>query len=49
MPNWILGDKFNTVYSHKGSIKTLWETRWKFAVSYTLIAQRSKEKGLTAD
>lgn len=28
---WILGDKFNTVYPHKGSIKVLWETRWKFA------------------
>ncbi|KAE8382650.1 Alpha/Beta hydrolase protein [Aspergillus bertholletiae] len=31
MPTWILGDRFNTVYPHKGSIKTLWETRWKFA------------------
>lgn len=32
MPNWILGPKFDTVYPHKGSIKTLWESRWKFAV-----------------
>ncbi|KAF7593731.1 hypothetical protein BBP40_010906 [Aspergillus hancockii] len=31
MPNWILGGKFNTTYPHKGSIKTLWETRWKTA------------------
>ncbi|KAE8356235.1 Alpha/Beta hydrolase protein [Aspergillus coremiiformis] len=31
MPDWILGDKFKTRYPHKGSIKTLWETRWKFA------------------
>ncbi|KAE8330220.1 Alpha/Beta hydrolase protein [Aspergillus sergii] len=31
MPNWILGNKFDTIYPHKGSIKTLWETRWKFA------------------
>ncbi|OJJ01842.1 hypothetical protein ASPVEDRAFT_652310 [Aspergillus versicolor CBS 583.65] len=30
MANWILGTKFNTVYPHKGSIKTLWESRWKF-------------------
>lgn len=29
---WILGEKFNTVYPHKGSIKVLWESRWKFAV-----------------
>lgn len=28
---WILGEKFNTVYPHKGSIKVLWETRWKLA------------------
>ncbi|KAE8149071.1 Alpha/Beta hydrolase protein [Aspergillus avenaceus] len=31
MPNWILGDKFSSVYPHKGSIENLWETRWKFA------------------
>ncbi|CAL5871260.1 uncharacterized protein PFLUO_LOCUS5508 [Penicillium psychrofluorescens] len=30
MAPWILGDKFNTVYPHKGSIKALWETKWKF-------------------
>ncbi|KKK17909.1 pigment biosynthesis protein [Aspergillus ochraceoroseus] len=29
--NWILGEKFDTVYPHKGSIKALWETKWKFA------------------
>lgn len=29
---WILGEKFDTVYPHKGSIKVLWESRWKFAV-----------------
>ncbi|KAL2837244.1 Alpha/Beta hydrolase protein [Aspergillus pseudoustus] len=28
---WILGDKFDTVYPHKGSIKVLWETKWRFA------------------
>ncbi|CEL06550.1 Putative Conidial pigment biosynthesis protein Ayg1 (AFU_orthologue; AFUA_2G17550) [Aspergillus calidoustus] len=28
---WILGDKFDTVYPHKGSIRILWETRWKIA------------------
>ncbi|KAB8229403.1 heptaketide hydrolyase ayg1 [Aspergillus alliaceus] len=31
MTNWILGDKFDTIYPHKGCIKALWETRWKFA------------------
>ena len=36
MPNWILGDRFDTVYPHKGSIKALWETKWKFCVSYPL-------------
>ncbi|KAJ5381395.1 Heptaketide hydrolyase ayg1 [Penicillium cataractarum] len=30
MTPWILGDRFNTVYPHKGSIKALWETKWKF-------------------
>lgn len=34
---WILGEKFNTVYPHKGSIKVLWESRWKFAVCIILI------------
>ncbi|KAL2810307.1 Alpha/Beta hydrolase protein [Aspergillus granulosus] len=29
--DWILGEKFNTVYPHKGSIKILWETKWKLA------------------
>ncbi|KAL6233789.1 hypothetical protein BDW75DRAFT_231663 [Aspergillus navahoensis] len=28
---WILGEKFDTVYPHKGSIKTLWETKWRAA------------------
>ncbi|KAL4899004.1 hypothetical protein BDW74DRAFT_171839 [Aspergillus multicolor] len=28
---WILGDKFDTVYPHKGSIKSLWETKWRAA------------------
>jgi hypothetical protein len=32
MPRWILGDKFDTVFPHKGSLKVLWESRWKFAV-----------------
>ncbi|RDW61151.1 heptaketide hydrolyase ayg1 [Aspergillus mulundensis] len=26
---WILGDKFDSVYPHKGSIKALWETKWR--------------------
>ncbi|KAJ5343982.1 hypothetical protein MYU51_002041 [Penicillium brevicompactum] len=30
MVNWILGDKFDTVYPHQGSIKALWEKKWKF-------------------
>ncbi|KAJ5281737.1 hypothetical protein N7478_007109 [Penicillium angulare] len=30
MVNWILGDRFDTVYPHKGSIKALWESKWKF-------------------
>lgn len=47
MPNWILGNKFDTIYPHKGSIKTLWETRWKFAVGYPLITRRSNRKELT--
>lgn len=32
MVNWILGDKFDTVYPHQGSIKVLWESKWKFCV-----------------
>lgn len=32
MAPWLMGEKFNTVYPHKGSIKALWETKWKFAV-----------------
>ncbi|KAL3440210.1 Alpha/Beta hydrolase protein [Aspergillus insuetus] len=28
---WILGDKFDRVFPHKGSIRVLWETKWKFA------------------
>ncbi|KAF9883866.1 hypothetical protein FE257_002709 [Aspergillus nanangensis] len=31
MAPWILGDKFETVYPHNGSLRVLWETRWKFA------------------
>ncbi|KAL4892276.1 Alpha/Beta hydrolase protein [Aspergillus ambiguus] len=31
MSQWILGKKFKTVYPHKGSLKVLWETKWKFA------------------
>lgn len=34
MPRWILGDKFDAVYPHKGSLKVLWESRWKFAVCF---------------
>src|ERR1700753_28261 len=30
MVNWILGDLFLKDFGHQGSIKTLWETRWKF-------------------
>ncbi|KAJ5176868.1 Heptaketide hydrolyase ayg1 [Penicillium canariense] len=30
MTPWILGERFNTVYPHQGSIKALWETKWKF-------------------
>ncbi|KAJ5795177.1 hypothetical protein N7457_001776 [Penicillium paradoxum] len=30
MTRWILGDKFDTVYPHQGSIKALWEKKWKF-------------------
>ncbi|EAL94052.1 heptaketide hydrolyase ayg1 [Aspergillus fumigatus Af293] len=33
MPRWILGDKFDTVFPHKGSLKVLWESRWKSACS----------------
>jgi hypothetical protein len=29
---WILGEKFDTVYPHRGSIEALWETKWKAAV-----------------
>ncbi|EAW14606.1 heptaketide hydrolyase ayg1 [Aspergillus clavatus NRRL 1] len=31
MTRWILGDKFDKVYPHKGSLKVLWESRWRFA------------------
>ncbi|KAF7716417.1 Heptaketide hydrolyase [Penicillium ucsense] len=30
MAPWMMGEKFNTVYPHKGSVKALWETKWKF-------------------
>lgn len=33
MSKWMMGDRFDTVYPHKGSIKALWETKWKFCVS----------------
>lgn len=36
MTNWMMGDRFDTVYPHKGSIKALWETKWKFCVSSPL-------------
>lgn len=39
MPHWILGDKFDTVFPHKGSLKILWESRWKFAVCLFLWRQ----------
>lgn len=29
---WILGEKFDAVAPHKGSIKLLWETKWRAAV-----------------
>lgn len=28
--NWILGDLFLKDYGHAGSIKKLWDMRWKF-------------------
>ncbi|PVI00814.1 alpha/beta-hydrolase [Periconia macrospinosa] len=31
--NWILGDLFEKDFGHAGSIKKLWETRWKFPCS----------------
>ncbi|KAL1997204.1 hypothetical protein VTN49DRAFT_7351 [Thermomyces lanuginosus] len=31
MEKWIMGDKFSEIYPHKGSIKNLWELKWKFA------------------
>ncbi|KAJ6155488.1 Heptaketide hydrolyase ayg1 [Penicillium chermesinum] len=37
MPPWILGEeRFNSVYPHKGSIKALWETKWKFCSSKSI-------------
>ncbi|OQE24955.1 hypothetical protein PENFLA_c009G05171 [Penicillium flavigenum] len=36
MVNWILGDKFDTVYPHQGSIKLLWETKWKFCATKSI-------------
>ncbi|KAJ5562956.1 hypothetical protein N7535_002599 [Penicillium sp. DV-2018c] len=36
MVNWILGDKFDNVYPHKGSIKALWETKWKFCCTKSI-------------
>jgi hypothetical protein len=30
---WIIGEeKYNTRYPHLGSIKALWEAKWKFPV-----------------
>lgn len=37
MEKWILGSKFNEIYPHKGSIKNLWELKWKFAVGVQLL------------
>jgi hypothetical protein len=30
LTQWILGDKFDTVYPHLSGVKALWETKWKF-------------------
>ncbi|KAJ6107519.1 Heptaketide hydrolyase ayg1 [Penicillium sp. IBT 18751x] len=36
MAPWMMGEKFNTVYPHKGSIKALWETKWKFCCTKSI-------------
>ncbi|KAJ5836947.1 hypothetical protein N7447_002973 [Penicillium robsamsonii] len=36
MVPWILGDKFDTVYPHQGSIKVLWESKWKFCATKSI-------------
>ena len=33
---WILGDKFNQVYPHLGSIDALWNKKWKFPCERSL-------------
>jgi hypothetical protein len=33
---WILGDDFNKTYDHFGSMKILWEKKWKY-VTYLLL------------
>ena len=30
---WTLGSAFNEVYEHHGSMKALWEKKWRFPVS----------------
>ena len=30
---WTLGPAFNEVYEHHGSMKALWEKKWRFPVS----------------
>lgn len=39
MDEWILGEKFNTVYPHHGSIQSLWEKKWKSCVSSAVPTQ----------
>ena len=43
MAPWMMGEKFNTVYPHKGSIKALWETKWKFCVCRLRSAKYTKQ------
>jgi hypothetical protein len=33
---WILGDKFDQVYPHLGSIDNLWLKKWKFPCERSL-------------
>jgi len=42
--NWILGDDFNTRYDHFGSMKILWEKKWKYVYLPSNIGQ---DQGLT--
>lgn len=41
---WILGEKFDSVSPHKGSIKLLWETKWRAAVCLTQSGQGNANK-----